>query len=84
MTKYVDTKFKLKDEREKEQMLVTEVDESKDEVLLYFATLSSYFENELKDMAKRIWPNKKIEIQFKSDIPLDYYSFRTFKEIVFK
>lgn len=81
--KYVSLDFKLHNEKIEERMLLLEVEEKEDQVVLLLPGLGVYFEEQLHKMAIIEWPNKEVKIGFRSDIPLDFHSFRDFKREVF-
>ena len=83
MRMYLNTDFVLFEQREEKMMLHVEIEENKDSVIMRFATLCSFFEKKLYQMGQKEYPNKNIRIVFRSDIPLDYYSFRAFKKAIF-
>jgi len=82
--KYLNTKLEIKDERDERFMLVMKVKECDDYVGLSLASLTSEFKPFLMPAFKKKWPNKMIQVDFTTDVSMDYHSYREFRRNVFK
>ena len=80
---FVSRDYKLFEKQNEEYMIQIEVEEYENKVSLKVLTMCVYFEEQLIEMATKIWSDKKCKIVYSSGMPLKYYTYREFmKEVM--
>lgn len=83
MKLFLNTDMKLSEQRKTKHVLhINLKEERENKVILISSTLCFYFEKEILQAGKEMFPLKDIEIYYDQEVELDFFSFKFFKELI--